>query len=163
MDPSGKVGVNCFRTHNEFTMGLLGKLPLAPSVSWDGSCPPRVAGFSNYFLPVFQTSDGLLNLHRVLVTIDKTFPSLTGTFLSWAGRPGASCNSLGFPGTTGPGSGPSPGAEGTVWVDIEGSGTVELGSCCTSWSFLCFGGTTQVGMGCSLSSPGRGHWQVLSL
>jgi len=32
MDPPGKVGVNCFRTYNELTMNLLGKLPLAPSV-----------------------------------------------------------------------------------------------------------------------------------
>jgi len=35
MDPPGKVGANCFRTHNELTMGLLGKLPLAPS-EWIG-------------------------------------------------------------------------------------------------------------------------------
>ena len=34
MDPLGIGQVNCFRTHNELTMGLLGKYPLAPSV-WD--------------------------------------------------------------------------------------------------------------------------------
>ena len=28
----GKGWVNCFRTHNELTMGLLGKYPLTPSV-----------------------------------------------------------------------------------------------------------------------------------
>ena len=28
----GKGWANCFRTHNELTMGLLGKYPLAPSV-----------------------------------------------------------------------------------------------------------------------------------
>ena len=32
MDPLGIGQANCFRTHNELTMGLLGKCPLAPSV-----------------------------------------------------------------------------------------------------------------------------------
>ena len=31
MDPLGIGQANCFRTHNELTMGLLGKCPLAPS------------------------------------------------------------------------------------------------------------------------------------
>jgi len=43
-------------------------LPLV--LSWGRSYPPRMAGFSNYFLPVFQTSDSSFNFHRVLVTID---------------------------------------------------------------------------------------------
>ena len=33
MDLLGIGQANCFRTHNELTMGLLGKCPLAPSVS----------------------------------------------------------------------------------------------------------------------------------
>ena len=33
MDLLGIGQVNCFRTHNELTMGLLGKCPLAPSES----------------------------------------------------------------------------------------------------------------------------------
>ena len=32
MDLLGIGQANCFRTHNELTMGLLGKYPLAPSV-----------------------------------------------------------------------------------------------------------------------------------
>ena len=31
-DPLGIGQANCFRAHNELTMGLLGKYPLAPSV-----------------------------------------------------------------------------------------------------------------------------------
>ena len=33
----GNGWVNCFRTHNELTMGLLGKYPLAPSAMGHGS------------------------------------------------------------------------------------------------------------------------------
>ena len=36
MDPLGKVGANCFRTHHELTMDLPGKQPLAPSVIGQG-------------------------------------------------------------------------------------------------------------------------------
>ena len=41
MDLLGIGQANCFRTHNELTMGLLGKCPLAPSVD---SEPWRVGG-----------------------------------------------------------------------------------------------------------------------
>ena len=42
MDPLGIGQAHCFRTHNELTMGLLGKYPLAPSATcWAEGYAPK--------------------------------------------------------------------------------------------------------------------------
>ena len=72
MDPLGIGQANCFRTHNELTMGLLGKCPLAPSVKI-GSCRSN-------FLPGMSTVRASYQC-LIIIRIPATATSHTGIWI----------------------------------------------------------------------------------
>ena len=86
MDLLGIGQVNCFRTHNELTMGLLGKCPLAPSVSrhlpsfllagWDAREMLRSAVSKVHLspLPDCEHSHLLLPTHNFVLSTDHYLP-----------------------------------------------------------------------------------------